>query len=171
MSNTKAIRPAIFHEHNITNRPAESFPDTGVGGTLTWKTLISSPSTPTNTFTVGIATCAPGSSSTCPASSSSSVSALPGHLRLHRHTHAEIYHVTSGRGIVTVDGEEHEVGKGSVVFIPGNAEHGMRCIGEEDVKWLYIFAADGFEEIGYRFDEDGPGKDRERKRMKGRAKL
>jgi mannose-6-phosphate isomerase-like protein (cupin superfamily) len=117
---------------------------------------------------VGIATCKPGVDISRPASSKKTLS---GHLKLHRHTHAEIYHITAGRGIVTVDGKEHEVGKGSVVFIPGNAEHGIRCVGDEEVKWLYVFAADGFGDIGYRFDEDGPGKEMERKRMGEKSKL
>ena len=65
---------------------------------------------------------------------------------------------------MTIDGEEHRVQTGSVVFIPGNAEHGMRCEGEEEVRWLYVFAADGFGGVVYRFDEPGPGK-------KERAKL
>jgi mannose-6-phosphate isomerase-like protein (cupin superfamily) len=171
MSNTKTIKPVVLHAHEINKRPDESFPDPGVGGTATWKTLISRPETKTDTFTVGIATCALGEASSCPASSKASGSEIPGHLKLHRHTHAEIYHVTAGRGIITVDGKEHEVGKGSVVFIPGNAEHGIRCIGEEDVKWLYVFAADGFGEVEYRFEEDGPGKASERKRMGEKAKL
>jgi mannose-6-phosphate isomerase-like protein (cupin superfamily) len=117
---------------------------------------------------VGIATCKPGVDISRPASSKKTLS---GHLKLHRHTHAEIYHITAGRGIVTVDGKEHEVGKGSVVFIPGNAEHGIRCVGDEEVKWLYVFAADGFGDIGYRFDEDGPGKEMERKRLGEKSKL
>jgi mannose-6-phosphate isomerase-like protein (cupin superfamily) len=168
MSNTKTIKPVVLHEHDISKRKSESFADNIGGGTLTWQTLISEPETETDTFTVGIATCKPGADNSCPASSKE---ALPGHLKLHRHTHAEIYHVMAGRGIVTIDGKEYEVGKASVVFIPGNVEHGIRCIGDEDVKWLYVFAADGFGDIGYRFDEDGPGKEMERKRMGEKAKL
>ena len=62
-----------------------------------------------------------------------------------------MYHVTAGRGIVSIDGQEYEVGKGSVVFIPGDAEHGIRNVGCEDLVWLYAFAADGFGEVVYRF--------------------
>lgn len=76
-------------------------------------------------------------------------------MKAHRHSHAELYHITSGTGVVTIDGVEHEVRKGSVVFIPGDAEHGIRNIGEEELVWLYVFAADGFGEIIYRFDEPG----------------
>jgi quercetin dioxygenase-like cupin family protein len=52
---------------------------------------------------------------------------------------------------VTIEGVEYEVGKGSVVYIPGDAEHGMRCVGDEEVTWLYVFAVGGFAEVEYRF--------------------
>jgi mannose-6-phosphate isomerase-like protein (cupin superfamily) len=144
--------------------PPEGFPDPSAGGNVTWKTLFSNERTETDTFTVGVATCPPGRVVACPASSSdkSSASSTPslfnpgslgdaGLLKLHRHTHAEIYHVISGTGIVCIDGQEYEVGRGSVVFIPGDAEHGIFNKGEGDLVWLYIFAANGFEEIVYRF--------------------
>lgn len=43
-----------------------------------------------------------------------------------------------------------------MLWIPGDAEHGTENVGDEDLVWLYVFAADGFEEILYRFDEPGP---------------
>lgn len=43
-----------------------------------------------------------------------------------------------------------------MLWIPGYAEHGTENVGDEDLVWLYVFAADGFEEILYRFDEPGP---------------
>lgn len=138
----------------------ESFPDPS-HGIVSWKTLLSSPKTPTDTFTVGIGTCPPGSTTSCPMQTASSE---PGHLKLHRHAHSEIYYVTDGKGLVTIDGIEHEVKKGSVVFIPGDAEHGIKNTGngekeeEGNLVWLYAFAADSFGEIVYRFDEPGPGK-------------
>jgi len=135
---------------------------------VTWKTLVSNEKTETDTFTVGVATCPPGRVVVCPASSSTSDSGTStpslhdpetlgnaGFLKLHRHTHAEIYHVVSGTGMVCVEGQEYKVGKGSVVFIPGDAEHGIFNTGKEDLVWLYVFAADGFDNIVYRFSEQG----------------
>jgi mannose-6-phosphate isomerase-like protein (cupin superfamily) len=122
----------------------ESFPHPSEGGNVSWKTVFSSEKTATDTFTVGVAMCPPGSNS-------SSVDSEPGHLKLHRHTHPELYHITSGTGIVTVDGREYVIGKGSVVFIPGDAEHGVRNTGEADLVWLYVLAAEGFGEVVYRF--------------------
>ncbi|PSN74303.1 RmlC-like cupin [Corynespora cassiicola Philippines] len=132
--------PLILHSEDIANTPSECFPSSVTGGKVTWKTLMSEPKTSTNTFTSGIATCEPGD----------------GHLKLHRHKQAELYHVTEGRGIVYIDGKEHEVAKGSVVFIPGDAEHGIRNTGEENLVWLYVFATDGFGDVVYRFSEEQP---------------
>jgi mannose-6-phosphate isomerase-like protein (cupin superfamily) len=143
--------------------PPEGFPDPSTGGNVTWKTLMSSEKSATDSFTVGVATCPPGRVMACTASSSSesrpSVPSLcnpeslgdAGFLQLHRHSHAEIYHVISGSGTVCIDQQEYEVNKGSVVFIPGDAEHGIFNKGNEDLVWLYVFAADGFEDIVYRF--------------------
>ncbi|KAH7378677.1 RmlC-like cupin domain-containing protein [Pyrenochaeta sp. MPI-SDFR-AT-0127] len=136
--------PLVLHVDAIEHQPPESFPDANTGGNVSWKTLLSAPQTQTDTLTAGIATCPPGQSAGC-----------AGHLKPHRHSHAELYHVTSGTGVVTIDGVEHEVRKGSVVYIPGDAEHGVQNTGKDEFKWLYVFAADGFGEIVYRFDEDG----------------
>lgn len=127
---------------DVTKIPPERFADPSANGDVTWRTLISAPNTATDTFTVGIATCAPGTSGGC-----------RGQLKPHRHEQAEIYHVTRGKGVVTIDGVDHDVSKGSVVWIPGDAEHGTRNTGEENLEWLYVFAADGFKDIVYRFDE------------------
>ena len=54
--------------------------------------------------------------------------------------------------MVEIDGIEHPVKKGSVVYIPGYAEHGLRNHSTTDeLVWLYVFAADDFEEVHYRF--------------------
>ncbi|KAH7064354.1 hypothetical protein BKA63DRAFT_586260 [Paraphoma chrysanthemicola] len=167
-SPTPTIEPLILHPSAIASIPPSSFPSPD-RGIVSWKTLISSPQTRTNTFTVGIGTCAAGRSVSCPAQTSPSSLGQgqgQGHLALHRHAHAEIYYVIAGKGVVTIDGREDVVGKGSLVFIPGDAEHGIRCVGvgeggdkgeegeeeeEGDLVWLYAFAADGFEEVVYRF--------------------
>lgn len=57
-----------------------------------------------------------------------------------------------------IEGEEYEVRKGSVVWIPGDAAHVVRNAEEKDLVWLYVFAADGFGDVVYRFNEPGPGK-------------
>ena len=64
-----------------------------------------------------------------------------------------MYYVISGQGLVSVEGNKYVVRKGSVVFIPGDAEHGVCNTGVGDLVWLYIFAASGFGEIVYQFSE------------------
>ena len=44
--------------------------------------------------------------------------------KLHRHENfEEVYHIIEGRGIVLVEGDEYEVGKGDFVHIPIKASH------------------------------------------------
>lgn len=57
-----------------------------------------------------------------------------------------------------VEGEEYEVRKGSVVFIPGDAVHGVVNRGAEadgELRWLYVFAARDFGDVVYRFEGEG----------------
>lgn len=124
----------VLKARAIDEQVSESFQDTSKG-IVSWKTLISAPKTATTGLTAGIATCPP----------------REGHLCPHRHTHAEIYHITSGRGILHIDGKEQEVAAGSVVYIPGDAEHGIRNESDEELRWLYVFGADSFGDILYRF--------------------
>ncbi|KAF1828689.1 RmlC-like cupin [Decorospora gaudefroyi] len=131
-------QPLVLHPRTISQLPPETFPNETTARNVSWKTLFSNDKTATNTFTTGLAT--------CPASTASQ-----GDLKLHRHTHAEMYYVTAGRGVVTIEGQEYGVGEGSLVFIPADAEHGVRNTGVGDLVWLYVFAADGFGEVVYRF--------------------
>ncbi|KAK7193183.1 hypothetical protein DPSP01_010020 [Paraphaeosphaeria sporulosa] len=138
-------RPIVLSARAIQNMPEESFPSTTPGGNVTWRTLLSSPSTPSTALTTGLARCA----------------AQGGQLKCHRHSHPEIYYIVSGRGVVSIKGVERAVGKGDVVFIPGDAVHGVRNDDEgEELVWLYVFAADGFGEVVYQFCGEGAGKAR-----------
>ncbi|KAF2267647.1 RmlC-like cupin [Lojkania enalia] len=138
MIESRAVKPVVLRSRAIAAVPPEGFPDPS-GGDVTWKTLLSTPKTSTDTFTSGIAKCSPGS----------------GHLKAHRHQQAEIYYIIQGRGVVPIDGVEHQVEKGSVIFIPGDAEHGIQNTSqEEDLVWLYVFATDAFEDVVYRFSEE-----------------
>ncbi|KAL1601775.1 hypothetical protein SLS60_006690 [Paraconiothyrium brasiliense] len=133
-------RPIVLSARDIQTMPEEGFLEGTTGGNVTWKTLLSSSRTSSDTLTSGLARCA----------------ANGGHLKCHRHSHPEIYHVVQGHGIVTIEGRQQEVGKGDVVFIPGDSEHGIRNEHpEEDLVWLYVFAADKFEDVVYRFSEHG----------------
>lgn len=45
----------------------------------------------------------------------------------------EIYYVLSGRGLMTVDGKEFEVGPGDAVLTRPGSSHGLKQIGKEDL--------------------------------------
>lgn len=142
---TKASRPLVISPSSISAQPSESYPNAS-HGILTWKTLISAPQTQTNTLIAGTLTLPP----------------KKGHLCPHRHTQAEIYHIISGSGVMEIDGVEYNVEAGNVVYIPGDAKHGIRNEGEEDLTWLWVFAADGFRDVVYRWEQEAEGEQEER---------
>lgn len=48
---------------------------------------------------------------------------------------------------IRIDELEHALSPRDAVFIPGGVLHGVRCIGAEPLRILYVFAADAFEQI------------------------
>lgn len=132
--NTIAARWMVLSESDIATQYNETFIDS-TNGNLTWKTLFSSGKTPTNSLCTGIAVCPP----------------LSGHLCSHKHAQAEVYFIIEGQGMVKVDGNESKVQAGTVVFIPGNAEHAIWNLGEGALRWLYVFPTDAFEDVVYQF--------------------
>ena len=119
-------------------REWETWPDTLVEerGHIFWKTLVSGDVTPSDGLTLGVARLAPGEE-----------------LRAHRHEQAEVYLVTSGEALVTVDGEARSVGPGAAVFIPGNAVHSCANTGANELRFAYVFAADSFADVEYVFEQ------------------
>lgn len=115
-------------------RPTDGWHDNR--GNLSWTTLFSAGQTPTDTFTAGVAVVEPG-----------------GFLALHRHAPAEIYFVLEGTGRITIDGAIREIASGTAVFIPGNAEHGIRNDGTATLRFLYAFATNAFEDVTYIFSQ------------------
>lgn len=103
-------------------------------GRLTWRPLFSADSTPTDRLVTGVAELDEG-----------------GFLALHRHEQTETYYVTSGEGVVTLEGTEQPVRTGSTVFIPGSAEHGIRNTGATTLRFFYALAADDFADVDYVF--------------------
>jgi mannose-6-phosphate isomerase-like protein (cupin superfamily) len=77
-----------------------------------------------------------------------------GRLCTHRHKQAEIYYIISGKGIMSIDGKEYSVEGGSSIFIPGDAEHGIRNEGVEDLRWFYVFPTGAFSDVVYRFSHE-----------------
>jgi len=58
----------------------------------------------------------------------------------HRHAAEQIMLVISGRLWAKIEGEEQEVGPGSVLIIPSDWVHAFRQLGDEDVVFFEAFA-------------------------------
>ena len=64
----------------------------------------------------------------------------------HRHTfHSEVFYVISGSMEWTVDGKTQVLGPGDLVYIPPNALHYTRVLGEDPVHALMLFEPGGYE--------------------------
>ncbi|GKT58380.1 hypothetical protein ColTof4_12311 [Colletotrichum tofieldiae] len=118
------------------NTKPESFREQSRGN-ATWHTLISAPTTLTDSLSSGVATCASG-----------------GSLALHQHKQAEIYFILSGSGKVEINGVRHPVSGQKLVWIPGGAEHGVFCNEHETLTWLYIFPEGRFSDVIYHFKNE-----------------
>lgn len=112
--------------------------DDPVRGRLGFRTLFSSEETGTSTLTSGVAELERG-----------------GLLAAHRHTAAEVYLVLEGHGVVTLGDREQEVFAGSAVSIPSDLLHGIRNAGSETLRFFYVLAADGMDDVEYRFEDAG----------------
>ena len=55
-----------------------------------------------------------------------------GHTPKHSHPWPHINYIVAGKGILYLDGKEHEVTAGSIAYIPGGKEHQFRNISESD---------------------------------------
>ena len=97
-----------------------------------WKFLIDADFMGSSGLSLGFAEIAPG-----------------GNLTLHYHSPAEIYVVTSGKGMLNKSGELEEIKKGDVVYIKGNTKHALNNVGTETLEFYWIFPTDTFSEVEY----------------------
>ena len=58
----------------------------------------------------------------------------------HSHPTHEFYYVTSGRGLMTIDGEEREIAQGDLVHIPPNLVHSLRPLSDHAPIHCFCFA-------------------------------
>jgi quercetin dioxygenase-like cupin family protein len=61
-------------------------------------------------------------------------------LRPHKHDFDQIAMITAGTAIYHVGGTPHEVGPGSILLVPAEAEHYIEPTGDEAVMNLDVFA-------------------------------
>lgn len=132
----KRSKPVVLHEEECE---LESWSEES-RALVRWRTLLSADRTPTNALTLGVAELPPGASKP---------------IHTHRHAQVEAYYVLSGEGVVSIAGVEHPVRTGSAVFLPGDAEHGAFNTGTGTMRLLYVFAADSFDQVEYRFSTPG----------------
>lgn len=60
--------------------------------------------------------------------------------KMHRHTSDQILIVTSGTGVVAINGEERTVSAGDVILIPAGEEHWHGAPGETEMAHITIQA-------------------------------
>jgi quercetin dioxygenase-like cupin family protein len=58
----------------------------------------------------------------------------------HSHPTHEFYYVTSGRGIMTIAGEDREIRQGDLVHIPPNEVHSLRPVSDHAPIHCFCFA-------------------------------
>jgi mannose-6-phosphate isomerase-like protein (cupin superfamily) len=126
------LRPLVISESDVAR---DSWDDT-TKGVLGFRTLFSADTTATRALTAGIADLSAG----C-------------WLGLHRHPPAEIYYIVEGHGTVTLEGADYPVSAGTAVYIPGDAEHGIRNTGPTPLRFFYAFVMDSFDDVTYRFSQ------------------
>jgi mannose-6-phosphate isomerase-like protein (cupin superfamily) len=131
MSSTK---PTIIHPHEHPFEQTLDLP----GGRTRWQTLLSADRTPTEAMTVGITEIEPGQAK---------------QFFLHQHAQPEVYYILAGHGVVKISGEEYALQRGSLVFIPGDAPHGLCNTGNEVLRLLYVFAVDSLDQIVYKLPQ------------------
>ena len=63
-----------------------------------------------------------------------------GHVNPHHHPTHEFYYVTSGRGIMEIDGEQREIRQGDLVHIPPDAVHSLTPVSDNAPIHCFCFA-------------------------------
>ncbi|HUO47749.1 MAG TPA: cupin domain-containing protein [Acidimicrobiales bacterium] len=58
----------------------------------------------------------------------------------HSHPTHEFYYVTSGRGIMTIDGEDRAIAQGDLVYIPPDKVHSLRPVSDSAPIHCFCFA-------------------------------
>ena len=62
-----------------------------------------------------------------------------GLMKTHQHPQSEIYHILSGKGLMTIGTGDHAVRLGSTIYIPGSSPHRLQNTGEKILRLFYVF--------------------------------
>jgi mannose-6-phosphate isomerase-like protein (cupin superfamily) len=63
-----------------------------------------------------------------------------GAVHTHWHPTYEFYYGLTGRGVMTLDGEDREVGPGDLILIPPDVPHSIRPVGDHAPIRCFCFA-------------------------------
>ncbi|UOR01355.1 cupin domain-containing protein [Leucobacter allii] len=59
----------------------------------------------------------------------------------HVHTRTEeVYFIVAGRGLMTLNGEQHEVGPGDLIMTPLNGRHAIENLGDDVLEFVVVEA-------------------------------
>lgn len=118
-----------------SNCPDEEWSDPGKGR-YRYQQMLSSKLVDSDTFTAGIMTFQPGDS-----------------WAVHRHAEAEIYLGLEGEADVEIDGKLYRLKPETLLYIPGNAYHGVPAT-PGPLRFFYAFAADNLDKVHYTFRDE-----------------
>ena len=59
-----------------------------------------------------------------------------------------------GTGSASLGGEEHDVGPGDLLFLGVNASHGIRCTGDDPVRWIEVQSPKPPQSDAFFFEDD-----------------
>ncbi len=102
-------------------------------GRVMWHTLLCGDRVSTNSLVCGIAYFPPH-----------------GSLAPHSHAQAELYYGLDGEATVRLGDRMVALTRGATLFVPGGMVHGVEA-GACGLTVLYVFAADRFSDVVYRF--------------------
>jgi quercetin dioxygenase-like cupin family protein len=122
-------RPLLAHETDY----AWEYDDERSGpDELRWRTLVSGDRTPSRGLSLGVLEVPPGAE-----------------LAPHHHRPQEVYYLTEGRAEVYLEGEWRDAEAGDVVYVPGDAVHGVRNRGAALCRLVWAFPTDTYTEVEY----------------------
>lgn len=102
---------------------------------IRWKTFCGGDNSTTNGISFGNMEVPPG-----------------GLLHTHHHAEEEAYFVQRGSGKVYLNDRVFNIEAGSIVFIPGDASHGVKNDGKDTLELLWIFAVDKWSSVQYNME-------------------
>ncbi|PTX57181.1 dimethylsulfoniopropionate lyase DddW [Litoreibacter ponti] len=121
--------------HVPVDGPAPEHWNDATKGSVMFRTLVDGSHGPTAGLVQGIATIAPGQTE------------AP-----HHHDIAETAYVLGGTGSVTLGDRTLEIRPGDSVYIPPQCRHAWTASDSDQLRFLYTFPADRFDDVSYHFE-------------------